>query len=515
MRTSASKRPGRRGVSPPARAAARGSTALRAWLLAAASGLVYLTVAGAFRFDFRQTDFAHHILMADALLHGQLHIRDEALRAIVARGQHLAENILEVNRRETGQVLTSEQRQAWIEDWVRTRTLQDWTLVDGRYYGYWAPLLPVAMIPYVAIVGLGASDTLIDALVGTLNVGLFYWLLRRLDGTGLCPMTEACCVLLTLLLAFGTVHFYLACAGSSWFAAQTITLAALLAAMISACGPDPRLRDSALAGAFFGAAILGRNIIALVAGFFIILCWLRTAGLPRRRASFLRHVLAFALPCVVAVMLQAAYNRARFGSVFEDGLAIQIRTTGNAKFRDDYERYGLFDRHYLLRNAKYYLWNANLPRDSHGRVTYDPEGNSMLLVTPPLAFMLLAWRRRAVFTWALLGGIVPFLTALLLYLATGYQQFGNRYLLEIMPLMLLLAATGMRGRVTLVSYVLVVLAIAVNLFGTYRFCALRFAPVAPYVGTWTLPAFVVIFLIIGGLVACWPAYGAPPRRPVR
>ena len=72
-----------------------------------------------------------------------------------------------------------------------------------------------------------------------------------------------------------------------------------------------------------------------------------------------------------------------------------------------------------------------------------------LSITPPLLFLFLAWRQRDAFTLALLCGAIPVVAALLLFRATGYFQFGNRYLLDAMPLLLLLVAAGMKGRLSL------------------------------------------------------------------
>jgi hypothetical protein len=60
---------------------------------------------------------------------------------------------------------------------------------------------------------------------------------------------------------------------------------------------------------------------------------------------------------------------------------------------------------------------------------------------------------------------------LLLFMGTGWYQFGNRYLLDLMPLAILLIATGMEGRLTFMSAILIILSIVANAWGTYRFCA--------------------------------------------
>ena len=59
---------------------------------------------------------------------------------------------------------------------------------------------------------------------------------------------------------------------------------------------------------------------------------------------------------------------------------------------------------------------------------------------------------------------------LLLFFGTGWVQFGNRYLLDLMPLAMLLIAVGMRGRLSRTAVMLIALSLTVNAWGTYRFC---------------------------------------------
>ena len=90
----------------------------RALLWALGSAVVYLLVVGSFRFDFKQTDYPHHLLMADALLHGQLHIRPEALAWKQAELERTAAVRLDRYLRRTGANMTPAQR----EQAIRQRT---------------------------------------------------------------------------------------------------------------------------------------------------------------------------------------------------------------------------------------------------------------------------------------------------------------------------------------------------------------------------------------------------------
>jgi hypothetical protein len=217
--------------------------------------------------------------------------------------------------------------------------------------------------------------------------------------------------------------------------------------------------------------------------------WIRGCG------GFRRQLAAFLTPVLLAVCVQAAYNAARFGSPFDDGLVIQIQTTGDPRLRERYAEHGMFDARYVLDNLRLYLANFHLPRDPAGRLTYDPMGQSLFLVTPPILFAFLAGRHKTRYTRALVLGIAPFVAALLFYFASGYAQFGNRYLLEAMPFLLLLVATGMGPRIGFAAYGSIVLAIAANAFGTFRFCERYFARVEAAIPPWSLAAFVAAALL--------------------
>ena len=477
----------------------------RSILLAIGCGFVYLLIVGSFGFDFKQTSHPHHILMADAMLHGRFHIsRDMYQYKWEQTAAQIAQWVADYER-STGEVLTPAQQEAVLRGLDKQKASADWAVFDDKLYGYWAPLTSVLMIPFVALFGIGVSDQLINVLFGALNIGLFYCLLHRVDRLGLCRMNEACRLALTLLLAFGTSHFWLTCAAQVWFSVQIVTLTMLLAAILVACAAGSSTVYCLWSGILFGAALLGRNIVILVGLFFVLLFWIQSRQqISHWLRDYAGRLTLFVIPVVLAIGVQGAYNYARFGDVLESGLDIQIRTGGHSRFLESYERYGKFSPHYVPHNLKYYFWNYDLPRKD-GRIWFDVEGNSLFLVTPPLVYIFLAWRRKNLFTLALLGGILPLTITLMLYFATGFAQFGPRYLLDVMPLLLLLAATGLRGKLTHVGYVLIILAVAANLFGTYRMCEGEFVPIQRWITYLTLPTLVAIALLARILVIRRPA----------
>jgi hypothetical protein len=452
----------------------------------------YLAIAGGMRCDYPQSWVPYHMFAADAMLHGQLHLREAVLAPYFAQAERRAQAAAAWIQREQGEKWTPERLNAYL----RISIFHDLAAYNRKFYAYWAPLTPVVMMPWVALLGPGASDRLINALLGAVNVALVYWMFRSVDRAGLRRLSEPCCAALTILLALGTVHFWLSCGGCVWFAVQITTLTPLLLSIIALTADRNSPGTYAASGALFGAAILGRNTILLLGAFFLIVVWLRQRQ-EREQAlrRFVVRVIAFGVPVIMAGFAQMAYNYARFGDPLESGIGITVRTGGEPAFVPDFERYGSFNLVYLKKNLYYYLWNAEFPI-RNGLRTFDPEGNSMFLITPPLLYLFLVWRKRDAFTLALLCGTVPVMATLLLFRATGYAQFGNRYLLDAMPLLLLLVATGMNGRLSLIGGVLIIAAIAMNTFGTLRFFPVQTARLAPWLTLTNLAAGAVILMFL-------------------
>ncbi len=447
--------------------------------------------------------------IADGMLHGHVYARTEV---IAARNERLKREFLarfEREELERGGAVPPDRREAKAVSWARQGTDHDWTIVNGRYYGYWGPMTSAAMIPFVAAFGPNASDRLANALIGALNVGLFYWWMRRFERVSGLAISEACRGGLTVLFALGTVHFYQACGGRVWMASQLVALTFVLSSCIALCVVRLTWRRAMLAGCFLSLAALTRSVTAEFGLFAVAMIWLlcEDHGAQRRR-QFAVRVAAFAMPCLAAVGVQAAYNHARFGSYRDDGLAKQLETTANKRFKADFEQYGLFSPHYLKQNIDSYFLNWRLRRAADESLTYDPNGNSMFLVTPALLYALFAWRYRSRYAAALLVGVVPLLLTLMFFIGTGWVQFGNRYLLDAMPFLLMLVACGMRGRLTLLSVVLIAFSVAINLWGVYRWDPRLFEPVASICHRATLPLLVI------AAIGAWTFVSVRARRRV-
>jgi hypothetical protein len=182
------------------------------------------------------------------------------------------------------------------------------------------------------------------------------------------------------------------------------------------------------------------------------------------------ELLAFVVPIAAAVGLLLAQNAARFGAPLDFGYRAMAVS---GILADDLERYGQFNTHFLARNVDAMLFNrpvlvpadlrqwagllaeparlvAALAQRAPARgfafpLRFDPWGSGLWMVTPALVFALRVPRRRetALFVAAWLGSLAVAVPDLLYY-NTGWYQYGYRFALDFLPLLLVPMAMGLR-----------------------------------------------------------------------
>jgi len=339
-------------------------------------------------------------------------------------------------------------------------SVHDLSLFQGQYFLYWGPFPAVLLMPFVALWGVLFSDIVFTAVVGALNVGLTAFLLRQANRQRMINLSEEQCGLLVLFFALGTVHTTLAPNGRVWFTGHTVAYLCTVLAYLAAISLKGRLAF-ALTGLAITGAMLTRNHLALVG------LWPAVYLLYRHRSLGWRRLVGYALiggvSVVLAVSLLGAYNWARFGSVFDNGLAHHAMAH---IFVDDYQKYGAFHPYYLKRNLFYqYIAYPFLPGADA------LQGGSLFLLSPVFfaAFWGLAVGRPR---WSVgtLGATILLVNIPILFLmGTGWIQFGPRYTLDFTVPLLLLTALGVSRWPTWVLAMLTLVSIVHYLVGTLVF----------------------------------------------
>jgi hypothetical protein len=267
--------------------------------------LIYLLRAAFSPTGYYPTSTAYFNFLADAFLHGQLHLR------------------------------------------FSPANVADLVFYGERYYLYWPSFPAILVTPLVALFGSGVSDILYTAIFTALSVAMVAKLLQLLDQQQIAPLTVERRAILVATMAFGSVLLILAPVGCVWHTAQIVGWGCALLATIAALTRGGKW-GYFLVGLALACATLSRTAI-LFNG-----VWLAFFMLRRDQAQPLRHKLSMIVcglaPVVSGLVLQGWYNWVRFGHPLDMGLAWH---KVSPFFASDFARYGTFNLHYLPTNVYY------------------------------------------------------------------------------------------------------------------------------------------------------------------
>lgn len=339
-------------------------------------------------------------------------------------------------------------------------TNYDLTEHGGRWYVPFPPLPALLLMPWMAFMGLARTNPLaLSIVMGAASVMFVSRMLDALAARGAAPERRADRRWLVLLFALGCVHWQVVSDGAVWFLAQTCTLTFVVAA---ACFAAER-RNPALIGLMLAGALLGRPNVLFVFPFLAALALYDTSiGAvsmePRRLRDWVLRSIA---PIIASVFLLAAYNYARFENPFDFGYQDQ---NVSAELMRDLHQVGQFSLRHAPRNLYYMLFGPpRWPADARLPLPND-HGMSLFITMPALFWLFLSRRRDPLIsaTWISIGLL---LLPLVLYYNTGWRQFGYRFSLDFMiPIVALLASVA-RQRVSLALRSAIVVGVLVNAWG--------------------------------------------------
>ncbi|MBI3747074.1 MAG: hypothetical protein HY264_11240 [Chloroflexi bacterium] len=118
----------------------------------------------------------------------------------------------------------------WFQDVLPIRD------ADGALTGYgllpFPPLPAIVLMPVVAIWGLATDERAVSVVIGAINVGLCWWALGKL------PVGRLVRLAVTVFFGFGTVAWYAAGLGTTWYLAHVVALVPAFLAVGVALGGD-------------------------------------------------------------------------------------------------------------------------------------------------------------------------------------------------------------------------------------------------------------------------------------
>jgi hypothetical protein len=343
----------------------------------------------------------------------------------------------------------------------------------NRYYsafplGAVISMVPVALLQKASLIH-NFPARILAALIAGACVYFFFQLAKAFgpDYSSLEPKPLARRILLALFPVFGTWTWCNLGMGGAWQIALGLALLAETAALyFTLVRPSPFI-----AGAFFALAAGNRTELLITAPFYLYFFWRRsnenTAGLSR--AARMKHGLRLnasmlfnfsALPVALA-LLTAAYNFARFHSIFDFGY-FHI-----PEVRDEpWYEHGLFSVHSIPWNAHTMLFEGFSDNPDFPFLSFPPFGCSILLSSP---FLFLIFREGGTYkavSWIAIG-LLTFI--LWCHGNPGGWQFSYRYAMILLPWMFLLLTSNGPPKIAVTEITLLAVSIAINATATWLF----------------------------------------------
>ena len=340
---------------------------------------------------------------------------------------------------------------AWI-DWPGAYI--DALGYNGRHYVIEAPLPAVLLLPYVAIAGTAANQTLLAVVLAAVAIGAAWELAERLG-----VEAEANVWLCAFLLA-GTDLLWCAMLGDVWFIAHVAAVCFTMLALVELCGK----RRGWPVALWAICAAESRFTMALAVPVFVVLLAADRAQPDVLRFDLrarVRPLAGFAAVLAVGAVLWVWYNLARWGTPADIGYTTwyhqdQAGMPTGSPFRLEYLRYQLwsfFEQYPAIAST----WPWFQPSYS---------GVALTWTSPALVYAFFA-RRPAALTAALWTATIFTAAPNFVYYVNGFAQYGMRHALDFIPFLFALMCLAARPGLALWARILIAYSFAASFYGVW------------------------------------------------
>lgn len=356
---------------------------------------------------------------------------------------------------------------------------------DGRYYVIEAPLPALLLLPYVALVGTQANQTLLAAVLAAVAIGAAWELGERFE------LSTSANVWICAFLLAGTDLLWCAMLGDVWFIAHVsavcFTMLALveltgkqrgwLVALFAVCAAESRFTMLAAIPVYLYVIVRGPSFVTLSERSeskgegqseppspVVILSGASEASAVEGRELRAR-LASFAAVLVGAVVLWVLYNQARWGTWNDIGY-----TTWYHQDESGMPSGSPFRLEYLPNQLTSFF--VQLPTLLPAFPWLRPEyGGVALTWTSPA--LILAFFARSPARWVIALWIAVLLTAVpnFLYYVNGFAQFGMRHALDFEPFLIALMMLAVRNKFAWWGRALIAYSVVAGLWGCWYWLA--------------------------------------------
>lgn len=350
----------------------------------------------------------------------------------------------------------------------------DLSIFKGKLYMYWGPTPVLLILPAVILFGIDFSDALYTAIFGSFSPVLTYFLLSQMTKKGILHLSDVRKFLLCLFFSFGTTHFAVAVNGGVWFTSQTISTLYMISALslIFIYLNEAKLMYLVTSSFLLGLAIWGRSSFIFYLPIFMTIIYLSCLNSTNRLRIFAQRLFYPSIILIFLFVLSGIYNFQRFNSFFENGYSYHNYA---AKFSSSKFYYGVINFAYIPHNFYYMFVNTPAITSEFPFLKFDPEGNSFLLLSPLFFLIVLIIKKQYwsdklnLINSSIVFAILSITFFQLVFWGTGWLQFGYRYSLDIVPLLIILLAEVISGVSIKLIIILSCLSVVFNTLGTVWF----------------------------------------------
>ncbi len=344
-------------------------------------------------------------------------------------------------------------------------TTHDLALFNQHWYVPMPPLPALVMLPLAFGIG-GEQINTIDFSIffSALNALLLFLILDGLRGHSWLKLSRGALLWLVVLFAFGTNHLWVGLSGRAWFVSQVLTVTCLALATLAAL----KGQSAWVVGLCLGLAMAARPNSVMFWPFPLALAFQvrQEAGEKPDWKWAATWLLKIAAPMALAILGLLLYNQARFGNFLDFGYTL---LEGDPTIVANAKTSGLFSWRFIPNNLRVmFLEIPSLQPGGSWPILPSGAGMSLFLSTPPLVYLFHRYEKRGWISGAWATTLLMF-ALLALYHNTGADQFGYRYLLDMLvPLIALLAYT-LGEKVPWHFSALTLASIAINIYGAAWF----------------------------------------------
>lgn len=296
-----------------------------------------------------------------------------------------------------------------------TPSMNELVPVNGKYYVVYPPMPAIILLPVVLFTGENLNQVWPSVFIAALAVAFFHLLAKRFT------KKEWVSILLTLLFGFGTNFFLSSLIGFGWFFAHVVAVLFMILGLLAAAHQKPLL-----AGLGLSAAFLSRlpTILALPVFVYLILQ-------DKKRNEYFQNLLKFFSPIFFMIIIYGLYNFYRFDNVFQTGYSLIPGV-----LQEPWYQKGVFDISYIPRQLEVIF--LAMPKISLSFPFLMPSvrGMALWLTTPALLLIFFTRIRQKVNVYFLASALLVALPSLM-HGTTGFNQFGYRFSLDFIVLLLI------------------------------------------------------------------------------